>query len=145
MPGEAIGLSALKAGNGPGTKYQLMLACVASFVVALASVAVIGPAFARTAYDGDWSVVIVTDGGACDASYRFGVQVAHGRVISDSAGGAAVQGQVAPTGVVKVIVRSGSEWARGFGRLGKNCGSGVWRGQGSSGACSGRWLAERRA
>ncbi len=145
MLGKAIGLSASQVGNRRETNYQLILAGAASLVVALASVAVVGPALARTAYDGDWSVVIVTEGGACDVSYRFGVQVAHGKVINDGGGVAAVEGQVAPTGVVKVIVRAGSEWARGFGRLGKNHGSGVWRGQGTSGTCSGRWLAERRA
>jgi len=44
---------------------------------------------------------------------------------------------------VRVTVRSGSEWAYGFGRLSENRGSGVWRGQGSRGTCGGRWTAER--
>jgi hypothetical protein len=134
-------LPASKVTDGLASRYQLVLACVA---VILACVSVIGPAFARASYDGDWSVVIVTHGGACDASYRFGVQITHGAVINDGGGIATVQGQVAPTGIVKVTVRAGSQWAYGSGRLGKNYGSGVWRGQGTSGTCAGRWLAERR-
>lgn len=144
MLGRTVVMSAGKARNGLATGHRLILAFVASLVLALVCVVVVGSAFAHTAYDGEWSVVIVTRGGACDASYRFGVQITHGAVINDGGGLATVQGKVAPTGIVKVIVRAGSEWAYGSGHLSKSRGTGVWRGQGNSGTCSGMWLAERR-
>jgi hypothetical protein len=115
-----------------------------AFALALTSVAVAGKAFARAAFDGDWSVLIVTHGGACDPAYRYGVRIANGTVISDGSSAAAVQGRVTPTGAVRVTVRSGTQWADGFGRLSRNRGRGAWSGQGASGTCSGTWEAERR-
>ena len=115
---------------------------LAVLVIALASVAIADPASAITLDDGDWSVGIVTRSGACDPSYRVGVLIVRGAV--DSGGLAAVQGQVASSGGVKVTVRSGSQWAYGSGFLNKNRGRGVWRGQGNSGACDGTWVAEKR-
>jgi hypothetical protein len=55
-----------------------------------------------------------------------------------------VSGQVSRRGVLRVSVRAGGAWADGSGRLGMYNGSGVWRGEGSSGACEGTWEAERR-
>ncbi len=57
---------------------------------------------------------------------------------------AMVQGGVSATGAIRVAVRSGNEWADGSGRLSGNSGSGVWRGEGTSGTCDGTWVAERR-
>jgi hypothetical protein len=112
-------------------------------VVVLAYMNGCGSALARTPFDGDWSVVIATSNGACAASYRSGVQIANGAVIS---GGGLVdlQGQVTPKGAVRVTVQSGSQWANGYGHLTKTRGGGQWRGQGTSGSCSGTWIAERR-
>jgi len=121
-----------------------LCACLPSFLLVLAYIAVVDPAFARTPYDGDWSVVIVTHGGACDSSYRYGVQIADGMVINDGSSLATVQGQVTPGGAVRVTVRAGSQWAYGSGRLSRKRGVGVWRGQGTSGTCGGTWVAERR-
>ena len=42
---------------------------LATLVLALASAVVAGPVFARTVFDGDWSVLIVTHGGACDPAF----------------------------------------------------------------------------
>ena len=117
---------------------------VLTFVLALSSVAVVNPAFARTVYDGGWSVLIVSDRGACESTYRFGVQIADGMVLNDAGGLATVQGRVSRGGAVSVLVRSGSQWARGSGRLNRNRGGGTWRGQGTSGTCDGTWVAERR-
>jgi len=117
---------------------------LATLVLALACAVVAGPAFARTVFDGDWSVLIVTHGGACDPAYRYGVRITDGAVISDGSSAAAVQGRVAPTGAVRVSVRSGNQWADGSGLLSRNRGGGAWRGQGTNGTCRGRWVAERR-
>lgn len=115
-----------------------------SFVLALGSAAVASPAIARTAFDGDWSVLIVTHGGACDPAYRYGVRITDGTVINDGTSAAAVQGRVTARGAVRVTVRSGNQWADGSGRLSSNRGGGVWKGQSLSGSCSGTWEAERR-
>ena len=131
-----------KTNDGATAIHRGIHTCIASFVLVLVCVAIVSPASALTLYDGDWSVVIVTRSGACDPSYRVGVQITRGAV--DGRGLAAVQGQVTSRGSVKVTVRSGSQWAYGSGFLSKYRGSGVWRGQGNSGACGGKWLAERR-
>jgi len=122
---------------------QMLRAAVLILVVAFAWIAVPATAFADTVYDGDWSVLILTHGGACEPSVRCGVQIADGMVINGG-GLATVQGRVTRSGTVSVIVRSGNQWANGSGRLGRNHGGGAWRGQGTSGACRGTWVAERR-
>jgi hypothetical protein len=101
-------------------------------------------AVARTAYDGNWSVVIVTQSGSCSREYRYGVQISNGNVISERGGQANFQGQVSPNGSVWVSVSAGGQQADGQGRLNRNLGTGTWRGQGSAGICAGIWQAERR-
>jgi len=113
-------------------------------LLAVACVAVAAPAFARSQFDGDWSVVIVTRGGACEPSFRYGVSISNGEVLNSGGSPADVRGRVSPNGAVRVSVQSGNEWASGSGRLGRNSGGGVWRGQGSAGTCEGTWIAQRR-
>src|SRR5262249_34327070 len=99
------------------------------------------PGSARTAgpnYDGPWSVLIVTDAGSCDRSYRYPVQIAGGR-IHYQGGGAAVSGQVDRNGRVAVSLRSGGAAAVGSGRLSGSSGSGRWQGASADMRCSGRW------
>jgi hypothetical protein len=115
-----------------------------TYVLALAVIVVASPTFARTVFDGDWTVLIVTHGGACDPAYRYGVQITNGTVVNDGSSAAAVQGRVTPAGAVKVTVRLGNQSADGSGRLSSNRGGGVWQGQSMSGSCSGTWEAERR-
>lgn len=100
-------------------------------------------AFARTIYDGAWSVLIITKSGSCDPSYRYGVQINDGVVVYDGTAPITLQGRVTPKGAVRVIVQAGSQWADGSGRLTRNQGGGVWRGKGTSSACTGVWQAER--
>jgi hypothetical protein len=113
-------------------------------VVAVAWIAVPAAAFARTVYDGEWSVLILTRGSACETSLRHGVQIADG-MVNNGGGVASVQGRVTRNGAVSVAVRSGDQWANGSGRLGRNRGGGSRRGQGTSGAGHGTWVAEERA
>jgi hypothetical protein len=101
-------------------------------------------ALARTAFDGSWGVVIMTQSGNCDPEYRFGVQISNGNVINETAGPASFQGQVSPDGSVWVSVAGGGQQAAGQGRLSPNVGQGTWRGQGTAGACAGVWQAARR-
>ena len=102
-----------------------------------------GTALARTSYDGSWSVLIITQSGACDRAYRYGVQISNGYVLGGG-GSANLQGHVANNGAVRVSVSAGDQRATGSGRLSRDRGSGVWRGQGPTGTCAGRWMAERR-
>jgi hypothetical protein len=102
------------------------------------------PAAARTNFDGNWSVLIVTRSGPCDQAYRYGVAIRDGRVFYEGGAAVNVAGRVAPNGSVNVRVWAGSQSANGAGRLTRDYGGGRWRGNGSSGTCSGTWTAERR-
>ena len=104
-----------------------------------------GAAMARTGYDGSWSVLIITQSGACGPSYRYGVEISNGSVLYAGGGPVSLQGRVARNGAVHVTLSAGEQRAYGSGRLSRYQGGGSWRGQGSSGTCAGRWVAERRA
>jgi hypothetical protein len=116
---------------------------VAGFILCAGALAPT-PASARTVYDGNWSVLIVTNKGSCDRAYRYGLSIQNGSVIYE--GGAAVNaaGRVSNNGAVNVRVWAGSQGASGSGRLSRNSGRGSWRGIGSMGTCSGTWSADRR-
>ena len=115
-----------------------------AFILALACAAIAGPAFARTVFDGAWSVLIITQSGTCDRAYRYDVHISNGQVLHDEHGAVSLQGQVARDGAIRVSVSAGDNRADGSGRLSRDRGSGLWRGQGSAGACAGNWEAERR-
>jgi hypothetical protein len=114
------------------------------------SVAVPPPAPSRpaapvsAAFDGDWSVVIMTQSGGCDRSYRYGVRIANGDVIYDGGGPVDLQGHVFSNGSVRVRVSGAGQQAEGQGRLSRTVGTGTWQGGGSLGSCAGVWQAERR-
>lgn len=128
---------------------RLLSGLLASLVLAIA---LGSPADARTSersmgragYDGNWSVLIVTDSGPCDRGYRYGLSIRGGRVFYAGSLAVNVDGQVSGNGTVKVRVSAGSQGATGVGRLSRDYGSGSWQGIGSSGSCSGTWTAERR-
>jgi hypothetical protein len=102
------------------------------------------PAAARTPYDGNWSVVIVTERGSCDPAYRYNLLISNGIVSYPGDSSFSVYGRVVRNGAVSVTVARGGQRADGTGRLSGNYGSGRWRGVGASSECSGRWMAERR-
>jgi hypothetical protein len=99
---------------------------------------------ALTAYDGSWSVLILTQSGGCDRAYRYGVQISNGIVMSESGESVSLQGRVAPNGAIRVSVSSSAGQADGQGHLFRTSGSGTWQGQGPGGTCSGVWQADRR-
>jgi hypothetical protein len=114
---------------------------------ALALLTATAPASARptqSSFDGRWSVVIITDAGTCDRSYRYGLVVSRGRLSYQGDSGVIVSGGVDPRGRVTVGVRYGDASAQGSGRLSGPAGGGRWQGISSGARCSGRWLAERR-
>src|SRR5262245_34441786 len=91
-------------------------------------------------FDGSWSVAINTRSGACQPSYRFGVQIIRGNVVYEGRSA----GRVSPSGGVSVNISQGGQQAAGQGRLSRSYGGGAWRGYGSAGACAGTWQAVRR-
>jgi hypothetical protein len=117
--------------------------CLLASALALAGAGMVGPAHAQTAYDGPWSVVISTRGGPCPSTIRYGVTIVGGQIVNPAGGEADVRGRVTPRGAVSVTVRSGGASAVGTGSLGRLTGGGVWRGQSSSNACEGTWVAQR--
>jgi len=100
-------------------------------------------ASAQRAYDGNWSVLIVTQNGDCDRAYRYGISIRGGTVFYDG-GAVNFTGRVQANGNVNVRVTSGSAFANGTGRLGRSEGQGRWSGQSSGSRCGGYWTAERR-
>ena len=102
------------------------------------------PVAARTPYDGSWSVVIMTQRGACESAYRFSLAITNGIVSYPWDTSVVANGRVGKGGAVRVAVASGGQRANGAGRLFATSGGGSWQGVGSSGVCSGRWTAQRQ-
>ena len=74
-----------------------------------------GAAMARTGYDGSWSVLIITQSGACGPSYRYGVEINNGSVFYAGGGPVSLQGRVARNGAVHVTLSAGEQRAYGSG------------------------------
>jgi hypothetical protein len=115
-----------------------------AFVSAITSfLATPAPAHAQAAFNGTWSVLIVTSKGPCDRAYRYPVRISNGRVTYAGHVDFAASGRVEKNGAVQVTVSRGRQSASGSGRLVGRSGSGTWSGFGKS-ACSGSWTAEKR-
>ncbi len=95
------------------------------------------------AFDGLWSVSIITRAGPCAPSYRYPVRIVGGQVTqAENDFSYQIAGVVTATGQVAVRVASGGQSATGYGRLAGSRGGGWWRAD--SGQCSGVWSAVRR-
>ena len=112
-----------------------LVACVAASAI-IATTA----SYAVPAYDGLWSVSIVTERGDCDRGYRYPIRITRGVLSNPGDQVFTITGKVAPTGAIVVTVSAGGHSATGTGRLSGTLGEGSWTG----GACSGSWTAERR-
>ena len=120
-------------------RFSLRALTLATLAAATAYAAI--PAQAKTNFDGNWSVVIITEKGTCDRSYRYPVKISDGTVGYAGEASFDVQGRVGPNGKVTVTVSRGDRRASGSGTLSANSGGGQWTG----GECSGTWQAERRS
>jgi hypothetical protein len=100
---------------------------------------------AASAYDGQWSVLIITEAGTCDRAYRYPVRVVNGVLSYEGEAGVEISGRVDPSGRIKATVQRGEQSANGSGRLSSSSGTGTWKGKSSTTACAGRWEAEKRA
>ena len=96
---------------------------------------------ARSAYDGSWDLVFVTQQGACDPSYSFTVNVSDGVVTHPNL--VKFKGHVAKSGSVHASVTVHDKFASGTGRLFGMSGRGRWSGYAGGARCSGYWTAQR--
>jgi hypothetical protein len=122
-----------------GTRSMLVLTALA----AAAALPALRPAEAIPNYDGIWSVVIITNQGICDPSYRYPIRITKGSLINAGNATVTISGKVEKNGAVVVNVAAGDKTATGTGRLAGASGGGSW--SGGNGACSGVWQAERRS
>ena len=122
---------------------QLIPALAATAILAATTVPASAAAVAKSTFDGQWSVLIVTQKGTCDRAYRYPVKIENGSVGYAGSASFNVSGKVGDNGSVTVMVSRGSQSARGQGKLSATDGSGMWTA--GSGDCSGTWTAERRS
>ena len=115
-------------------------ALAAAAILSASALPASAPAFARSSYDGQWSVLIVTQKGTCDRAYRYPVRISRGNVLNAGDSPVSITGRVGDNGTLTVTVSHGNQRATGSGRLSGANGAGTWRG----GDCSGTWEAERR-
>ena len=95
------------------------------------------------AFDGAWSVLVITDRGDCERARRYPVIVENGRPRYAGPDALTVSGQVAATGAVRGTIARGPDRAYVTGRLGGPFGQGTWTASGGQ-TCAGRWNAEKR-
>jgi hypothetical protein len=135
------------------SKLGVLTAVVTVFAVAdLAATATAAPAQAAPkrvtharshAFDGLWSVSILTQAGPCSASYRYPARIAGGRVTQASNDFSyQISGAVVASGAILVTVSQGGQSATGYGRLRGASGGGRWTASGNQ--CYGTWSAVRR-
>ena len=116
-------------------KPSLYLAAIAGLLAFASS------ADARTAYDGSWQLVFVTQKGACDPSYNFTVNISDGIVSHPNL--VRFRGHVAKSGAVRASVAVTDKYASGSGRLSGTDGRGIWSGHSGNARCAGYWTARR--
>src|ERR1700675_1930858 len=110
-------------------KRLLFSATIAGCLVALTSVAQ-----ARSAYDGSWDLLFVTQRGACDPTYNFSVNIADGAITHPNL--VRYRGWVARSRADRASVTVPDKYASGSGRLSSNSGRGTWSGYSGSARCS---------
>jgi hypothetical protein len=112
------------------------------FIATLVSYLVLTPAAgARSAYDGSWDLIFVTQRGACDPTYNFSVNITNGIVTHPNL--VKFGGYVARSGAVRASVTVQDKFASGSGRLTGNSGRGTWSGHSGQARCLGYWTAQR--
>lgn len=110
-------------------------------IAAACSISSTSMAHARSAYDGSWDLAFVTQGGSCDPSYNFTVNIADGIVTHPNL--VKFKGYVTRSGSVRASVTVHDKFASGTGRLSGSSGRGRWSGYAGSARCTGYWTAQR--
>ena len=99
---------------------------------------------ASHAYDGLWSVLIRTEAGPCDPSYRYPARIIGGQIRqADNDFSYQISGAVVSSGAIAVTVSKGLGSATGYGKLRGGMGGGRW--SAGNNQCYGTWSAMRRA
>jgi hypothetical protein len=119
-----------------------VFAVAAISTVAITAFTPTGAFAMRGAFDGGWTVQVMTSRGACSSGVGFSIEVRDG--VMFAASGLDVRGKVARNGTTRVRIASGAQSASGSGRLAGNSGAGTWQGIGTQGTCAGSWSATRR-
>jgi hypothetical protein len=117
------------------TRHSLLIATTGCFL------ALTSGAHARSAYDGPWDLVFVTQRGSCDTSYNFTVYVNNGIITHPNL--VRFRGYVAKSGSVRASVTVQDKYASGSGKLSASAGHGTWTGHSGTSRCSGYWTAQR--
>ena len=118
-----------------------MKASLFCLTAAISLVAMDSVAQARSAYDGSWNLLFVTQSGSCDPAYSFTVNISDGIVTHPNL--VRFRGYVARSGAVRASVTVHEKYASGSGRLLSSSGRGTWSGYSGSARCSGYWTAQR--
>ncbi|WGD53165.1 hypothetical protein QA641_04310 [Bradyrhizobium sp. CB1650] len=118
-----------------------MMNLFTSAMAASCLVAFVSVAQARSAYDGSWDLLFVTERGACDPAYNFAVNITDGVVTHPNL--VKFRGHVASSGAVRASVTVPDKYASGSGRLSGISGRGTWSGYSRGARCSGYWTAQR--
>jgi len=113
----------------------------ASLLALILAAATADLAAASTVYDGQWSLTISTERGACDSTYHFVVDINNGVVSHPNL--VRLRGRVAKGGSVRVTVAAAGKSASGSGRMNRTSGRGHWTGYSGSDRCSGSWSAQK--
>jgi hypothetical protein len=111
-----------------------------AILIALAFVTLTGAAKAATPFDGNWSILAVTESGTCDRAYRFPVKITNGKVTYAGTASTTATGSVDRGGRVKVNFSHGEQRLVASGAARADAGAGNW----TSKSCKGNWTAERR-
>lgn len=120
-------------------KHRIGRSALFTLVAASATFAATG-SFAVPAYDGLWSVSVITEKGDCDRGYRYPIRIENGTLVNAGSAAFTITGKVLPTGAITVTVSAAGKSATGVGKMSPTGGEGQW----SGGSCSGTWTAERR-
>src|SRR5690349_13680825 len=90
---------------------------LAAFAIGIAAVIGASMAKAAPAFDGNWTVLIITEKGDCDRGYRYPVRIVNGKVGYAGEASFTVRGDVNDKGAITVTVSRGDKSARGAGML----------------------------
>jgi hypothetical protein len=112
-------------------------------MLAASGFAASGAAAQSARFDGNWSVLVLTEKGECNRVYRFPIVIEDGQARYGGAEGVAVTGSVASNGAVRGSIGAGGASVNVSGRLAGAAGGGTWTAGGFR-TCSGRWEAEKR-
>jgi hypothetical protein len=113
-----------------------------TLVAAVAGVVGTGAAYAipNAAFDGSWSVQVISRQGRCD-SYKWNVDVSGGRIAHVQDDIVQATGGIDRHGRVSITLTHGSDAMMATGEMRGKAGAGSWTSESLN--CSGEWRAER--